>query len=333
MNDDIKKDIESHINTVNNYLVPLLRGNPEELYQASSHYIISGGKRLRPIMTIKSCEMFGGSEQDALPAASAVEFIHNFSLVHDDIMDNDDFRHGIPTVHKHFGIPLAILSGDILFSKAFQILSCNSSNSIKDSSLLNMVQRLATACIDICEGQSRDMQLSRLNSFPTEGEYIEMISKKTAALFEVSCSLGALSSKDATEEDVNNLASFGRNSGIAFQLIDDLIGIKGDSRETGKSVGNDVREGKKTFPILLSIKNADSYQKQKILNVFGNKDSSSSEMEEVVKVISSLHIEQIIRDTAMNYIKKAMDSITSYEQSKSKKILQEICFFIINRSK
>ena len=331
MNDDIKKDLESHINTVNNYLVSLLRGNPHELYQASSHYIRSGGKRLRPIMTIKSCEMFGGSEQDALPAASAVEFIHNFSLVHDDIMDNDDFRHGIPTVHKYFGIPLAILSGDILFSKAFQILSCN--NSIKDSSLLNMVQRLATACIDICEGQSRDMQLSGLKSFPTEKEYIEMISKKTAALFEVSCSLGALSSKDATEEDANNLASFGKNSGIAFQLIDDLIGIKGNSRETGKSVGNDVREGKKTFPILLSIKNADSYQKQKILNVFGNKDSSSNEMEEVVKVISSLRIEQIVRDTAMNYIKKAMDSITSYDQSNSKKILQEISFFIINRSK
>ena len=105
------------------FILSFLEGEPKELYQASAHYIISGGKRLRPFMVTKSCEMFGGNSKRAMPAAAAVEMIHNFSLVHDDIMDNDDMRHNVPTVHKYYGIPLAILAGDILFSKAFQLLA------------------------------------------------------------------------------------------------------------------------------------------------------------------------------------------------------------------
>jgi geranylgeranyl diphosphate synthase type I len=333
MNEDAKKEIDSHIIRVNDFIDSSLIGEPNELYQASSHYIKSGGKRLRPIMTIKSCEMFGGTEIDALPAASAVEFIHNFSLVHDDIMDNDDIRHGIPTVHKHFGMPLAILSGDILFSKAFHMLSCNSNDLIKKNSLLEMLRRLSTACIEICEGQAQDILLTKLNSFPTEEEYIEMISKKTAALFEVSCAMGVLSSRDASETDVKNLASFGKNSGIAFQLIDDLIGIKGNSKLTGKTVGNDVREGKKTFPILLSIKNVEPMKRQKIIKVFGSKSCNQSDIEEAVKIISSVQIEQTVRDTAMKYIEKAINSISIYNESYSKNMLLEILFFIVNRSK
>lgn len=333
MNDETKKEIESHIITVNDFISSSLVGKPIELYQASSHYIQSGGKRLRPVMTIKSCEMFGGTKIDALPAASAVEFIHNFSLVHDDIMDNDDFRHGILTVHKHYGLPLAILSGDILFSKAFQILSYNTNDSLTKTSLVKMLRRLSTACVDICEGQAQDMHLSKLDSFPTEEEYIEMVSKKTAALFEVSCSLGVLSSKDALDNDVQNLALFGKNSGIAFQLIDDLIGIKGDSKHTGKTVGNDVREGKKTFPILLSINNVESIKREKILKVFGNKYSNPSDVAEAVNIISSLQIEKTVRDVAMKYVDRAIDSISSYKDSHSKKMLLEILLFIVNRSK
>jgi geranylgeranyl diphosphate synthase type I len=196
-----------------------------------------------------------------------------------------------------------------------------------------MLRRLSTACIEICEGQAQDILLTKLNSFPTEEEYIEMISKKTAALFEVSCAMGVLSSRDASETDVKNLASFGKNSGIAFQLIDDLIGIKGNSKLTGKTVGNDVREGKKTFPILLSIKNVEPMKRQKIIKVFGSKSCNQSDIEEAVKIISSVQIEQTVRDTAMKYIEKAINSISIYNESYSKNMLLEILFFIVNRSK
>ena len=108
---------------VSQFILTSLKGEPNELYEASAHYLVSGGKRLRPFLVTKSCEMFGGTAKNALPAAAAVELIHNFSLVHDDIMDNDDMRHGVPTVHKSYGTALAILAGDILFSKAFQLIA------------------------------------------------------------------------------------------------------------------------------------------------------------------------------------------------------------------
>ena len=333
MKDTTKIEVENYINKVNNHLISFLSGKPLQLYQASTHYLKSGGKRLRPIMVIKSCEMFGGNQQDALPAAAAVEFIHNFSLVHDDIMDNDDLRHGIPTVHKSFGLPLAILSGDILFSKAFQILSITNVNSIKDSSLLSMIRRLSLACVDICEGQAKDIQFSECKTFPSEEEYIEMISKKTAALFNVSCSLGALSSRNATEKDVNNMSDFGKNSGIAFQLIDDLIGISGHSKETGKAVGNDIREGKKTYPILLSLKKASELERAHILKVFGKGQCDNVSLKKAIDVISSLQIEKTVRKSAMDYMEKAMEVLVNYEDSEPKKILQELSSYIVERNK
>jgi geranylgeranyl diphosphate synthase type I len=335
MRNTTKIELDNYIHTINNYLTSFLWGEPSELYKASSHYLKSGGKRLRPIMVIKSCEMFGGSHKDALPAASAVEFIHNFSLVHDDIMDNDDFRHGISTVHKNFGLPLAILSGDILFSKAFQILSNmnNTNNSISEGSLLSMIRKLSTACIDICEGQSQDLKFSKEYNFPTEGDYINMISKKTAALFEVSCSLGALSSPNAEDKDVDNMANFGKNSGIAFQLIDDLIGISGDIKETGKAVGNDIKEGKKTYPILLSINKASELERSQILKVFGQTECEHNSLKKAIEIISSLQIENIVRKNAMDYINKAMETINNYQDSEPKNFLKEICYFIVERRK
>ncbi|HEU5461897.1 MAG TPA: polyprenyl synthetase family protein [Nitrososphaeraceae archaeon] len=333
MKDTTKLKVENYITKVNNHLLSYLSGKPLELYQASTHYLKSGGKRLRPIMVIKSCEMFGGNQQDALAAATAVEFIHNFSLVHDDIMDNDDQRHGIQTVHKSFGLPLAILSGDILFSKAFQILSTTTVNSIKDSSLLSMIRKLSSACVDICEGQAKDIQFSQRQNFPSEDEYMDMISKKTAALFNVSCSLGALSSRNATERDVNNMSDFGKNSGIAFQLIDDLIGIAGHSNHTGKAVGNDIREGKKTYPILLSIKKASELERSHILKVFGKTQCDTSSLKKAIDVISSLQIEEIVRKKAMDYSEKARKALANYEDSDPKKILQELSNYIVERSK
>ncbi len=108
---------------VNRFLSANIKGNPSKLYAAASHLIVNGGKRLRPFMVVKSCQILGGRNSDAMPAAGAVEMIHNFTLVHDDIMDNDDMRHGVPTTHKKFGLPIAILAGDVLFSKAYQVLS------------------------------------------------------------------------------------------------------------------------------------------------------------------------------------------------------------------
>jgi geranylgeranyl diphosphate synthase, type I len=332
--DSIKSELETYASTVNDFILTFIEGKPRELYQASSHYIRTGGKRLRPFMVIKGCEMLGGSAKRALPAAAAVELVHNFTLVHDDIMDNDEMRHGTATVHRYYGMPLAILAGDILFSKAFELLTFNSRNvGIPDKSIIDMVERISVACTEVCEGQAIDVEVASSTKFPSIQQYIDMIDKKTATLFEVSCALGALSSPNHTIDDIRNLSSFGRNIGIAFQLVDDLIGVIGDPKLTGKAAGNDIREGKKTYPILLALKNADKEDAEKIRRVFGTRGRALSEdLRQAVKIISHIGIEQEVRNEAKRYLLEALKSIEGYSNSEAQRSLQISADFVVGRS-
>jgi geranylgeranyl diphosphate synthase type I len=285
-------------------------------------------------MVIKGCEMLGGSIERAMPAAAAVELVHNFTLVHDDIMDNDEMRHGTATVHRFYGMPLAILSGDILFSKAFELLTFNCRKvGIPDKSITDMVAHLSFACTEICEGQAIDVEVASSTNFPTVQQYIDMIGKKTATLFEVSCALGALSSPNHTIIDIKNLSSFGRNIGIAFQLIDDLIGVIGDPELTGKAAGNDIREGKKTYPILLALKNTRKEDAEKIKRVFGSRQKAmSQDIKEAVRIISDIGIEQEVRNEARMYMHEALKSIEGYSNSDAQRSLQFSADFVVGRS-
>jgi len=319
--------IEKNAKIVNKYLNSKIKGDPKMLYDAASHLIIHGGKRLRPHMVMKSCQILGGSTSIAMPAASAVEMIHNFTLVHDDIMDNDEIRHGVSTVHKKFGMPIAILAGDVLFSKAYQIISnAKLSNDVK----VQLISRLAKACVDVCEGQLLDVKMAEEKGIPTQTEYITMIGKKTAALFDVSCSMGAICAT-VNQKDISNLSNFGRNLGIAFQITDDLIGVMGDSKITKKPVGNDLREGKKSLPILMAIKLAKGKDKKIILKAFGNSKVSKNELEKAVDVIRSLGIEKEVRKQALNYAEMAEKSLSKYSGS-AKIELIDLLDFVVKRS-
>ena len=319
--------IEKNAKTVNKYLESKIDGNPKKLYDAAEHLIIHGGKRLRPFMVIESCKILGGKTSDALPAASAVEMVHNFTLVHDDIMDNDEIRHGVPTVHKKFGMPIAILAGDVLFSKAFQIVT---KSNLSAGSINQLVSRLAKACVDVCEGQLLDIKMAEEKKIPTQKEYVNMVSKKTAALFDVSCSMGAICASNK-EKDISNLSSFGRNLGIAFQITDDLIGVMGNPKVTKKPVGNDLREGKKSLPILLAIKAARGKDKKIIQKAFGNSKVTKKNLDEAVNVIRSLGIEENVRNQALKYAEKAEKSLDNYS-GRSKKELVRLLDFVVKRS-
>ncbi len=319
--------IEKNAKIVNRYLVSKLKGTPHDLYSAASHLIVSGGKRLRPYMVMKSCEMLGGKTKNAINAASAIEMVHNFTLVHDDIMDNDEMRHGVTTVHKKFGMPIAILAGDVLFSKAYQVVS---STSLSSNSVIELVSRLAKSCVDVCEGQLLDISMANSEKIPSQSQYIKMIEKKTAALFEVSCAMGAICA-NAKRKDVSNLSSFGKNLGIAFQITDDLIGVLGDSKVTKKPVGNDLREGKKSLPILLAINRAKSENKEIILKAFGNSFATQDDIEKALKIIRRLKIEKTVRRQAQSYAQRAKKSIQSYSGS-AKKDLLALLSFVVKRS-
>ncbi|SVA90664.1 uncharacterized protein METZ01_LOCUS143518 [marine metagenome] len=323
-----RNSIKKNAGFVNKFLKKELKGNPKQLYDAASHLILHGGKRLRPFLVLKSCQMLGGKQSDAMAAASAVEMIHNFTLVHDDIMDNDEMRHGVPTTHKKFDIPLAILAGDVLYSKAYNTIS--SKSKLSSNYTTQLVSKLSKACIEICEGQVDDIKFAENKRIPTKKEYVKMIEKKTAVLFEVSCAMGAICAK-RKQKDVKNLSAFGRNLGIAFQITDDLIGIIGDSKITKKPVGNDIREGKKSLPIILAIKKARGQNRTKIMRIFGNSGASKQQINLAVNVIRSLGVEKEVRDIALKYAQRAEKSISSYTGS-AKNEMAGLLNFVTKRS-
>jgi geranylgeranyl diphosphate synthase type I len=314
---------------VNLFLLSNLHGSPEEIYKAASYLIEHGGKRLRPYMVIKSCEILGGTIKQALPSAAAIEMVHNFTLIHDDIMDNDEMRHGVPTTHTKFGIPVGILAGDVLFSRAFETIS-QGDPKIPNGVRIALVSNLAKACTDVCEGQALDIMMAQSRKIPTEKQYITMIEKKTSALFAAACAMGAISA-NMKSKDVANLSSFGKNLGIAFQIVDDLIGIIGDSKITKKPVGNDLREGKKSLPILLAINRANGQKKKIILNAFGNSSISKKELENVVRTISSMGIENSVRKKAILYSNAAKKALLSYKGSAKNELLS-LLDFVVERS-
>jgi len=169
---------------------------PYSLYEPINYIMSIGGKRFRPLLTILSYSLFDQDHRQSFSAAMAIELFHNFTLVHDDIMDNDEMRHGVPTVHKKFGMPIAILAGDVLFSKAFQIIT---DSKLSPTATTQLVSRLSKACVDICEGQLLDVKMAEERKIPSQAEYITMIGKKTAALFDVSCAMGAICATNKTK--------------------------------------------------------------------------------------------------------------------------------------
>ena len=303
-------------------------GSPRGLYEAAAHLVTSGGKRLRPHMAIKSCELLGGSAAAAMPAASAVEMVHNFTLVHDDIMDNDEVRHGVPTVHRRFGLPVAILAGDVLFSKAFEAVSGPRIGAGRSALL---AARLAAACTEVCEGQMLDMEMAGSGRMPSEAEYLGMVSKKTAALFDASCAMGAICA-GAARRDVARLASFGRNLGVAFQITDDLIGVMGDPAVTKKPVGNDLREGKKSLPILMALGSATGAARRSIEGCLGNRRASKRDLAAAVGAIRGMGIDGDVRDRAVLHARRARRSLAGRDGPAAAE-LSSLLDFVVGRSR
>lgn len=304
-----------------------VRGRPVRLYDAAYHLIKSGGKRLRPHLVMTCSEMLGGTRQDAIHAAAALEMVHNFTLVHDDIMDNDPIRHGVKTVHKKFGQSVAILAGDVLFSKAYvEVLR----SPIGDPSKTKLVQTLAKACVDICEGQIMDVDMAARKGCPTRLEYITMINKKTAALFEAACVMGAVTA-GATKRDIANVAKFGQSMGIAFQITDDIIGAMGDSKLSKKPVGNDLREGKKSLPILLALQKARGAQVQVIRSCFGNPRATQASLLRAVNAMKKSGAEDAARAEASKYATRAQKALGSYTGPAAKDMIL-LLQTVVNRS-
>ncbi|MGC8661414.1 MAG: polyprenyl synthetase family protein [Nitrososphaeria archaeon] len=314
------------VNRVNLFIDGLL-GENMDVYRASAHLIAAGGKRLRPLLTVRFYESLGGTAEDIIEASAAVELVHNFTLVHDDIMDNDDYRRGVPTVHRVYGTAKAILAGDLLFAEAYRALSMSRVLNSHPDRFLRSSSALTENVVQVCEGQ--DMDITPPKEF-NESFYYDLIRRKTSALFVASALIGVYAS--GKNEYESAARTYGDGLGIAFQIVDDLLGIIGDAKETGKPVGSDIREGKRTLPISIAIGMADKELKAKILGVYG-KPSSDEEMKEIVDRIKSMYLEEQVLNIARSHAQSALDAIKKIPESDSKRSLEELVELAIRRKK
>ena len=217
--------------------------NPEILAKAMRHLMGAGGKRMRPCLTLTACEAVGGKKQDAIETAAALEFLHNFTLIHDDIMDHDEFRRNVKTVHILWGEPIAIISGDALFAKVYEAAGANAVRlGLNTERTVELLNTLSRASFELCQGQVLDMTFEKRDDI-TEDEYMQMISYKTGALTEAATKSGGLLG-NADRRISESLARYGRLLGVAFQMQDDLLDISGNQEKFGKPIGSDIREGK-----------------------------------------------------------------------------------------
>ena len=255
---------------------------PERLRDATRWYPDAGGKRLRPIMAMLACEAAGGSREAALPVALAVELVHNFSLVHDDIMDRDGTRRGRPTVHVKWDEATAILAGDVLFARAFEALA-----RIPDAAAHQEAARvLSGAVTQLCEGQALDVQFEARGDV-TVDEYLQMIRLKTAVLFEAATRGGALASPRRAPPAVDALAAYGEAFGMAFQVADDLLDVTADEKVLGKPWGSDVRAGKRTVLVLDALAHATPPQRAALEGALGRQDASEEDVRRAVGVLEA----------------------------------------------
>lgn len=300
---------------------------PNNLQEASFYLTKAGGKMLRPALCLITAEAVGGKKEDAIKAGSAIELIHTFSLIHDDIMDDDDMRRGMPSVHKVWGEDVAILAGDTLFSKAFEIII----NSESTSPLQNN-QALATvadACVKICEGQALDMGFEDRFDV-TEDEYMEMIFKKTGALIAAATKAGAIMG-GASDDVVDAMYEYGRLIGLAFQIQDDYLDLASDEETLGKPIGSDIGKGKMTIIAINGISSAGD-DIEKLLEILKDDNNSKEDIDLAIEILTKCGAIEYARNLALNSVKQAKEVLEILPDSSSKQVLVDIADFVLERN-
>ena len=301
---------------------------PKLLYDASWHLPRSGGKRLRPCLAMLSCESVYDDVDLVMPFAVALELVHNFTLVHDDIMDRANLRRNVPTVHMKYGEPTAIMAGDLLFAKAFEAMH----DLAGDLRVFKEVEYNLVKCIeDICEGQQLDMEFEKRKQV-SEDEYFDMIHKKTAVLFSCAAKGSGLIGH-GTSEEVKALADFGMFLGLAFQIWDDYLDLSSSETVLGKDIGNDIRNGKKTLIAVHALEHADKKGKALLDKIFGNPDAKETDIKQILTVFRENGSVDYAKQTAMKYCKKAKKALEVLRDSQVKDILNALADYSIEREK
>jgi geranylgeranyl diphosphate synthase type II len=285
--------------------------NPKELYEPITYMMNLGGKRIRPALTLMGCNVFNDDASLAIPAALAIEIFHNFTLVHDDIMDNAPLRRGKETVYKKWNMPIAILSGDLMMIKAIDFLCQTNYANIKE-----LIAIFNTTARQVCEGQQIDMNFELQKNVLHE-EYIEMIALKTAVLLGASLKIGALIG-GANQNDAENLYEFGKNIGIAFQIQDDLLDSFGDGNKTGKKVGGDIVANKKTL-LLIELMQCVHKDDKLLLNNLLNETNEHVKVTGILNLYKKYQIDLFAQHQKEIYLQNAFNHLNAVSAEEARK--------------
>lgn len=308
------------------YLKKQSNDAPRELYDPEKYILSLGGKRIRPLLCLIACDLFGKNVSHSLNAALSVELFHNFSLIHDDILDKAPLRRGMPTVHSKWNSDIAILSGDVMLAKAFGILKEYEADKL--SKLLSLFSQTA---IEVCEGQQLDMNFESRSEVSVQ-EYIGMITYKTAVLLGCSLKMGAICA-GTSRKNAEHIYDFGKHVGIAFQLMDDLLDAFASDEKFGKQIGGDIISNKKTFLLLKALELADTVQLTELNNLLQLRENNASEkIKGVLEIYSCLHIQSITEKEADKHTKIALQHLHAIEApSEKKQQLESLALQLLNR--
>lgn len=292
--------VEEYYNLINSRINQLnLPEYPSNLYEPVKYILSIGGKRLRPVLLLLANQMFSGKIENAINQALGIEIFHNFTLLHDDIMDKSSMRRNQPTVHKKWNENIAILSGDTMMFLANQLISASDHKFLKQ--ILDLFNKTA---LEVCEGQQLDMDFEERHDV-TVDEYLEMIKLKTSVLIASSLKMGAITA-GANSEDAENLYNFGLNIGLAFQLQDDLLDTYGDEKTFGKKIGNDIVANKKTFLLISALNLAERSDLSTLKNLISEKTTNNTDkIKNVIEIYNKLSIKQITEEKIDFYFKNS----------------------------
>ena len=279
-----------------------LNGQPKELYEPIAYTLLQSGNRLRPMLCLLANELFDGDEDEALWPALALETFHNFTLIHDDIMDKAPLRRGMETVYQKWNADIAILSGDAMLAQAFQY-------ALKPQKGAEVARQLGKVAIEICEGQQMDLNFETLGNV-TIPEYLEMIRLKTAVLLATALQMGATVA-GAPADDIQRLYDFGINMGMSFQLQDDILDLYSDVAVFGKRHGGDIADNKKTYLYLKALELASAKDRQRLEYLFTLRVDHDEEekIEEVQAIYDRLHVKEAVEAVMLDYDRRAFEAL------------------------
>lgn len=300
---------------------------PETLYEPQRYILANGGKRIRPVLALLSCGLCNREVTRAIPTALAVELLHNFTLMHDDIMDQAESRRGVPAVHVKWDSATAILAGDsMLVNSLLQLQKLPDNVDHK-----KMIRIFLEGINLVCEGQALDMEFEK-RSTVTRGDYLEMIEGKTAALISTAMQMGGMCG-NATEGQLEYLDTMGRSLGRAFQIQDDWLDVVGDPDKFGKRKAGDIYEGKKTFLMLTALERCNEAEKRKIAGYLSQKPLTSSQVEEVIDIFKKYKVTVDTRELFLSYYNQAEKALQQFGESNYKRDLQHLIKYLKNRER